>query len=366
VAQAVSATQPSTGSRRPELDGIRAIAALSVLLFHAVGYWARGAGEGASLQPWVARLDVGVAVFFLLSGYLIYRPFLRGRVRLGAYAARRALRIVPAYWVALTVAAIVLPLPEVWAGIPTFYGFAQAYREQAVGQGLGQAWTLCVEVAFYAFLPLWALLTLRRPRSWYPLLALIAFSLLYKLVILSGAAPRVLPLDPRLIALPAFLDMFALGMGIALLEARGMRLPGSWWWWAAAAALFVAGGWLLRDARLDTYTHGEWLARHALYAAIALTVLAPAVAGGGGPARVLGAWPLQRLGVISYGVYLYHLLVLSLLARWGLASWERAIHPYVLWPVAALAGSVVLATLSWRLVERPALRAAPRARARRA
>ena len=109
---------------------------------------------------------------------------------------------------------------------------------------------------------------------------------------------------------------------------------------------------MLRDARLDVYTHGEWLFRHAFYGLVALCVLVPAAAG----VRALGVWPLRKLGEISYGVYLYHLLVLSLLARWGLGEWEEYIHPYVLWPVFALAGSVLLATLSWRLVERPLMR----------
>ena len=106
-----------------------------------------------------------MTVFFLISGFLLYRPFVAARLR-GArparapapYAWRRFLRIVPAYWLALTVvgargsgrAACSPP-----AGIPTFYGLAQIYRETTIGGGLTQAWTLCIEVAFYAFLPLW-------------------------------------------------------------------------------------------------------------------------------------------------------------------------------------------------------------------
>jgi len=122
----MTAAQPGALTpRRRELDGVRAIAALSVLVFHAVGFYARGAGVDAWARPWVGRLDVGVAVFFLLSGYLLYGLFLRGRIRVGAYALRRALRIVPAYWVALTVAALALGLRDVWANVPLFYGFAQ-------------------------------------------------------------------------------------------------------------------------------------------------------------------------------------------------------------------------------------------------
>ena len=347
--------------RRPELDGVRAIAALLVLLFHAVGFWARGAGEDAWARPWVGRLDVGVAVFFLLSGYLLYGMFLSGRIRVGAYALRRAARIVPAYWVALTVAAIVLPLHEVWRNVPLFYGFAQVYDDSTAGQGLGQAWTLCVEVLFYAFLPLWALV-LVKTRALWPLVALFLASIAYKVLILRTFAGPVGPLEPALIALPAFLDWFALGMGVALLEARGVRFSRPWAWALAATAFYVISCISLWDARLDAYSHTEWLIRHISYAAIAVCVLVAGVAG----ARALRWRPLVWLGEISYGIYLYHLIVLALLSRWGLIAWERHVHPYVLWTVFAFAGSVLLAALSWRLIERPLSRAARRASAPRA
>jgi peptidoglycan/LPS O-acetylase OafA/YrhL len=355
------ATDVRVSPRRRELDGVRAIAALLVLVFHAVGFWARGSGEDAWIRPWVGRLDVGVAVFFLLSGYLLYGLFLHGRIRIGAYALRRALRIVPAYWVALTVAALALGLREVWANPPLFFGFAQVYRASTAGQGLGQAWTLCVEVVFYAFLPLWALV-LAKSRSLWPLVALFVASIAYNWLILRTFAGPVGPLEPELIALPAFLDWFALGMGVALLEARGVRFLRPWAWAAGAAVCYLASVLLLWNARLDAYTHTQWLVRHVSYAAIALCVLGAGVAG----ARALRWTPLARLGEISYGIYLYHLIVLALLSRWGLIAWERYVHPYVLWTAFALAGSIVLATLSWRLVERPLARASRRASGRRA
>ena len=358
----MTAAQPGALTpRRRELDGVRAIAALSVLVFHAVGFYARGAGVDAWARPWVGRLDVGVAVFFLLSGYLLYGLFLHRRIRVGAYALRRALRIVPAYWVALTVAALALGLRDVWANVPLFYGFAQTYRGSTAGEGLGQAWTLCVEVLFYAFLPLWALV-LVKSRSLWPLVALFVASFAYKVLILRTFEGMVGPLEPALIALPAFLDWFALGMGMALLEARGVRFCKPWAWALGAGGFYVASVLLLWNARLDAYTHTQWLVRHVSYAAIALCVLAAGVAG----ARALRWPPLVRVGEISYGVYLYHLLVLALLARWGLGRWEDRVHPYALWLAFALAGSLLLATLSWRLVERPLWRASRRASARRA
>jgi peptidoglycan/LPS O-acetylase OafA/YrhL len=361
-------------ARRPELDGVRAIAALSVLVFHAVGFWARGSAPGAEIRPWVGRADAGVTIFFLLSGFLLYRPFVaRGPGRLGEYAVRRFLRIVPAYWVALTVAAIVLPLHYVFTagGVPTFYGFAQVYRGTDVaGQGLGQAWTLCVEVAFYVFLPLWVLLIGRHRGALWPLALLYAASVAYQVVVLGLAGDRVAPLDNALIALPGFLDHFALGMGLAVLslrwEQRG-RIPAAaragGAWWLAAALLFVAVALALWHARLDSYTHTQWLVRHELYGLIALAVMVPAVARSGWPARLLATAPLRHLGEISYGIYLYHLLVLALLSRWGLVHLEEVVHPYLLWTICGFAGSVVLAELSWRLVERPLMGLGRRRRA---
>ena len=362
-------------ARRPELDGVRAIAALSVLVFHAVGFWARGSAPGTEIRPWVGRADAGVTIFFLLSGFLLYRPFVAARpgARCGDYAVRRFLRIVPAYWVALTVAAIVLPLHYVFTagGVPTFYGFAQIYRGTAVaGQGLGQAWTLCVEVAFYVFLPLWVLLIGRHRGALWPLGLLYAASVAYQVVVLGLAGNRVAPLDNALIALPGFLDHFALGMGLAVLslrwERRGAvpaaaRAGGAWW--LAAALLFVAVALALWHARLDSYTHTQWLVRHELYGLFALAIMVPAVARSGWPARLLATAPLRHLGEISYGIYLYHLLVLALLSRWGLVHLEDVVHPYLLWTLGGFAGSVVLAELSWRLVERPAMALGRRRRA---
>jgi peptidoglycan/LPS O-acetylase OafA/YrhL len=290
----------------PALDSLRAIAALSVFVFHAVGFYARGATQGNTIAPYVARMDVGVTIFFLLSGFLLYRPFVQAR-RTGRpppplipYAWRRALRIVPAYWVALTLATIVLALPGVFTltGIPTFYGFLQIYDADTAFKGLGQCWTLCVEVAFYAFLPLWARL-LRRVApgrslraELIALAALAAAGVLYKVLVLSGLAPLLPLLQPLLLALPGFLDHFALGMALAVVvvgwEERGewpaavTRWPLAWWVGAAAVFLGVAAASGL-DATPAESTHTEYAVRHAANAVVALLLLVPAVAGGGAP-----------------------------------------------------------------------------------
>src|SRR3954469_14434519 len=82
--------------RHPPIDGLRAFAAIAVLLTHTAIYSGLAATGGATAR-YAQRLEVGVAVFFVISGFVLYRPFLEDRgVSLRRYAGRRALRIVPA------------------------------------------------------------------------------------------------------------------------------------------------------------------------------------------------------------------------------------------------------------------------------
>jgi peptidoglycan/LPS O-acetylase OafA/YrhL len=347
-----------TPQRFGGLDALRALAALSIVEFHAVGIYARGSAPGAWTRDWVARLDVGVPVFFLLSGFLLYRPFVRARIagaqpRVRAYAWRRALRIFPGYWVALVVAVVALGLSGALA--PRYLLLVQAYSKDTVAGGLPQAWTLCIEIAFYAFLPLWAALVRRTRAPELPALAaLFAVSVAYKLVVLATAVgAHVGAVDPWIIALPAYWDMFALGMGLAVVSTR-RAIPGHpVAWWLGALALFVlsAKGAGLAHPSAGGFTHAQVLTRHYLYAAIAFCVLA---AGLTGP-RPLEVAPLRALGRISYGIYLYHLTVLGLLGKWHLARLEDDVHPYLLWSALAIGGTVLIACASWLVVERPAL-----------
>src|ERR671930_1014584 len=96
--------------RFPLFDSLRAIAALSVFGLHLPArIWL-----DSPVRPYVLVLDVGFAVFFLISGFLLYRPFARARYAgestpaIMPYAQRRLLRIVPAYWVALVLVVVLL------------------------------------------------------------------------------------------------------------------------------------------------------------------------------------------------------------------------------------------------------------------
>ncbi|HEX5620176.1 MAG TPA: acyltransferase [Solirubrobacteraceae bacterium] len=364
--------------RFPLLDSVRAIAALSVLVFHA-SFWSNITLTGSWVAPFLSRLDVGVAIFFVLSGFLLYRPFVRSHLngtpapRAGAYGWRRALRILPAYWLALTVIAIVIPKPDTFeAGhAVVYYGFGQIYGDLVFG-GISQAWTLCVEVTFYALLPLWALAMRRLPGTvrseLWGLVALGAIGVAWMLVAVLGASdPDHANTSRMLVWLPAYLDHFALGMALAVLSVgewpRALEWIGRrpWVAWLVAAGAFVlvaVGIGLSPENRLDApMSAAQTLGRHWLYAVVAVGVLLPAVVGPAREGTVRGLlsrrW-LLYLGVISYGIYLWHNNAMEKIApeigrdgTWG---------DFVVYLLVGVVVAVVAASLSWLIVEKPILR----------
>ena len=368
------------------MDSLRAIAALAVLATHA-SVFAGLQAKGSALGPYAARLEVGVAIFFVISGVLLYRPFVRSRVNgeprpaTGPYAWRRFLRIVPAYWLALTLVTLWLGLESLFTaeGIARFYGIAQAYDTSTIGGGLSQAWSLTIEVAFYAFLPAWAWLIARlfgadsrgsvRVEA-VALALLFAAAVAWNAVILSGSDPDQVVITPALLALPAYLDHFALGMGLAVVSVwaerggalpRGVRWiearPGLSWLVALVAFWAVSTQAGLRGEFFAAVEPGAYMARHLLYGLIAVAVVAPAVLGDQrrGLVRRALAWrPLAWLGLVSYGIFLWNLAVLHKLEDWGLEG--HGAGPYLAWIAAATLVTAAIAAASYYALERPALK----------
>jgi peptidoglycan/LPS O-acetylase OafA/YrhL len=368
----------------PALDSLRAIAALSVFFFHAVGFYARGATEGNVIAPYVARLDVGVTIFFLLSGFLLYRPFAvsmaTGRPAPSArrYLRRRMLRIVPAYLV--TVALVAVSLPENWVRPAEDWWrtltFTQIYGGGHLMHGLSQTWSLCTEITFYLALPPLAAALHRlaggRWRVGRHLALLAALG-----AVSVGWLVSMHQLDGSVAAsmgfwLPAHLLWFAAGMAMAVasvhLEHRPEHehgrlgaLPGvadqlGAWWLIAAALLVIASTPVAGPRSLITLTASESVFRELLGAGIATALILPLVFRPepvGWVRQTLAHGSLSWLGEISYSVFLVHVLVLDF-AFWYL-GWPLFTGSFLGVFATVLPVSVAVAAVIYRVVERPAM-----------
>lgn len=226
---------PPGHPRFPLSDALRALAALAIVLVHTAIF--SGVFPGAAYRGLVAHLDMGVALFFLLSGFLLYRPFVATR-RLGApgtrlrdYARRRFLRIAPGYWLALTVLAVIPGIYGVFSGNWwVYYGLMQNWPvysrsggclSDAFRCGISPAWSLGIEVVFYATLPMYAAVTatLAHGRHWLTIE-------LCALAVLAGISVLIQSLR---IDYSAWLFFSPLGRG---------------WWFGLGMALAVLSVWV--------------------------------------------------------------------------------------------------------------------------
>lgn len=362
---------PPGNPRFPLFDSLRAIAALSVFLGHTVtGTQAYALHQTIFL--WAAQLaDQGVAIFFLISGFLLYRPFLaarRGgrRVVIRDFARRRVLRIVPAYWIALTLFLMAGYVSGVTAhNWWIFYGFGQIYSLNTIGEGIGAAWTLCIEVTFYAALPAFAYLAARfgrNPRSVRGdvvlLVVLTASSLAFRAHFHDFANYATVS------TLAGTFTWFALGMGLAILSVtEESRAQGSWatrlvirWptsLWLGAAACFALAHQLPRLSNSVAVK----VAVHVLYGVVALLILLPGVLGAnaGGLARRALRHPwLAWVGLVSYAFYLYHTIVIQQLNKFALDSHIALRYVFVF--VFGFVISCGCAAASYYAFERPIMR----------
>ena len=218
------------------LDGLRAVAALSVVGYHSWLYTLPRVSTGAHHTTtdliW-HELRLGLVLFFVLSGFLLYLPWVRAARESGqapsviAYALRRAARIVPAYWIAVLGSIALLwshagepgvrlpPSGDLWL----FAVFGQNFNEATLLKLNAPLWTLAVEATFYVVLPLLGWLALRAGRWAGAVAAPLAFGLLGVLYnwhysSKHGLSPTVSKL------LPAMAPYFAVGM-LAAVAAYG-------------------------------------------------------------------------------------------------------------------------------------------------
>ena len=330
-----------------------------------------------------ARLDVGVTIFFLISAFLLYRPFVdahlhgQSSVALRVFWWRRGLRIFPAYWVALT-AAIVL------FGATSLHGFwdytrhyllVQIYQPKYGLAGIVPTWTLAVELSFYAALPAYAwvlgAITRRQPvprrvaTEIAGAVVLYAFGLAWHIGVITTRSTNAVSAR----WLPAMSDWFALGILLAVVCSAAPV-----WSLAAAvrqfvdrfadAAFVLAVLVFLLACNIGLPVDGtsgtvrQDVARQVLFGLVALFLVAPAALGithRGVGMRLLDSKVAIALGTISYGVFLWHYVWIGQLESWGAFDWIRTGR--TVWVLAmTVALTLVTATASWFLVEQPLLK----------
>ncbi|MDS1272197.1 acyltransferase [Lipingzhangella sp. LS1_29] len=397
---------PQVTGHHAGLDGVRAVAALMVLVFHVaveVGVVLEPGLRGALLSGF----ELAVPLFFALSGVLLYRPWVRAtlddteRPRAAAYLWRRAVRVLPAYWVVAVVALLLysreyLDSVGPWLQVLTLtfiYDPDPSWWFGTGPQGLGQIWSLCTEVAFYLVLPVLALMLHRWARRGRPDVHARARRLLIGLGVLMALSVVALlvqfyPVErPYMHAwLPRTMGLFAVGMALAVLSewawrdarphapvrrlCRTVAQSPALCWGVAAAAFLVSAGPVTGPRFMGTDGFWSAIIQYATALAFAAFFVAPIAfqpksdpvrdaaapwAAGGAWLRTVMAGPTMTfLAKISYGVFLWQFLVLYL---WrDFTGQEPFTGSFWLDLGPVFAGTVLAAMASYHLVERPTSR----------
>lgn len=370
-------------NRAQGIDIVRALAAIAVLTYHVWLYApdnVRGPRRETVLDYFFFELRTGLVMFFVLSGYLLYRPLLEKRrahavaetgddagavrerwplaatlrpLQAGAYYLRRIVRIVPSYYLAIAGAVVLLwhlgdtpgvRLPDAEL-LPLFLVFGQNYVSGTLLTLDAPTWTLAVQAAFYAVFPLfiWAARPLRE-RSWLVPVVLVAIGIAFNAYAWHAGLGPIARLS-----LLAMLPYFALGMLAAHLPpaTRGGA------WKMIVAGTLIAAADLLWHALAGAGAAAGVLRDVPGAVGFMLICAGVGYAGLGSSVRLR---PLESLGRWSYGIFLWHLPVLLFLQGEGLAPENGVLRWAELMAVSAAIGAA-----NWRFVERPLIARSHRA-----
>jgi peptidoglycan/LPS O-acetylase OafA/YrhL len=347
---------------QPGLDGLRAVAVVAVLLFHAEFDWAQGG-------------FLGVSAFFTLSGFLITTLLLgefrsNGSVRIGAFLGRRARRLLPAAFCGIVLASVYIAFvapgelaePFRLDGLAALFDVAN-WRFAATGDGYLTSfasatgvsvpqspvlhfWSLAIEEQFYLVFPIVFVGCARAFRGRRAALGALLVAMTLASVVIGaqlssdGDTSRAyFGTDSRAAELLVGALLAVALDGRLARVARSHAVVG----WAGLVAL---GGlvalWSVADHEAVWLFRGGLVAHAGVVAFVIVAAMAP------GPSRgLLSTRPLVWLGKISYGVYVFH---------WPVYQWIDAnrtgLDPFALFALR-MAFTLALATVSYRLIEQP-------------
>lgn len=366
---AKGAPEAKTGFYRPELDGLRFFAFLAVFWSHAAprepGPWMKIAGTSGT--PWIIASVVaggwGVDLFFALSSYLITELLLQekaqqGRIAVGAFWVRRALRIWPLYIAFYLAALFVIPhliVDRLEGGYALAFGTFTANWALAawgmVPSCVGPLWSVSIEEQFYL---VWPLITrsLSRVRLGVLCGALIpvAIGVRAYLIMRTGDAFGF----PVWCNTFARLDPIALGALLAVvLRQRKPDLSPA----AARGLLALAAVVLVITTRAEPAVAARPLLGSLVYTvnAVACTAaLVGTLALGRVKGGLLARPTMVYLGRISYGLYVFHVFAIRVIAQ--LRGERASLAMHALMPLCSFALTLALAAASYRWLEAPFLR----------
>lgn len=375
------------------LDGLRAIAALSVFGVHFNQIVKLDFNIGPfEMGRWLANGNTGVALFFVLSGFLLSLPFWRHKYAAGtkvdikSYYFRRLARILPAYYLCLFgLVAIMLTsgrIPDV-SNILLHVVFLYNVDERSILSLNAPFWSLAVEMQFYLFLPLLMIVLSRLSvRGALILLAVLAvggylanYGLMYYLVTRNQWPIQMTLIWPILLnisgpdsfvltySLLAHLTYFLIGIATALLFVLGAsgnqgfskRPPegavADLIFGCCATVVFLILSTPLDDVTQTPYGHYNWPFVPLLLAVMIFVIPRSKLA-----KSFLEMRLLRWLGVISYGFYIFHLPILTFVARLFNQAGLPTADFWWLFAALSLFASVVVAMVSYWLLELPVTR----------
>jgi peptidoglycan/LPS O-acetylase OafA/YrhL len=364
-------------ARNESLDGVRGLASISIVVYHFGPHIASREGPFGWLHDVPSLLLQGVDLFFVLSGYLIVAILLEHRESprlLRTFYARRAYRVLPLYYIVLASYLLVMNLFAERAGAsvlcaPPVHVWPYALHGQNVLMGLtgsfgprwlAGTWSLAVEEQFYAVAPLYV----RRVSDRAVVVAGVGCVL--SALVLRASIQKFKFVDPMCgyVLLPCRADSLALGALAAVLwrthrawfEARSSAL--------LASACGLTAAWLIYGWLPNPHAIRLAFLSHTVHAVIfAAWLLALLTAPASRLARTLATAPLRWLGLTAYGTYLLHPIVLGaafLYVDGGDPRLESTRDLGVV--VVAFAATLVVASVSWVVLERPLVRRGHRLR----
>lgn len=382
----------TAAGRVPAVDGLRAVAALGVVSIHC---WLLSGTPRSPSFPfkWFVSSWLGVDMFFVVSGFLLFLPYAAGRpLPRRDYFRRRAARLLPAYYASIAFVLVVFPfavvqpadLPHPLTTIPgvvavvahlsLLHAVLLGWAFRWLGLGVDPAWwTLTLEALFYVSLPLVAVRFARRPVAWTVGAVVVAVAWRFAMFHDANWGGWIPPTTRGALnyfgdSFPGYLGHFAFGMAAAYAyvrvrpsveRARMLLIAGIV---GAAASAWWSGQDYLRHDTVAFHPDGlAYTVGRSLFAAafammlLGITRLPVANA-------VFGSGPLKWIGDRSYGVYLLHLPIAAVLYQQ--TSLFRA-HPsaprtYAESVVVVGALAIAAGAVSFALIERPMIRWARR------